>query len=151
MYSSGHNISGFYLTFVTPLSTTFQLYRGGQIYWWRKPEYLEKTTDLWQAIWPKRMYSSGHNISGFYLTFVICVDFSSHDLNDRVSYCHHSVSVDHWYCTTSIFVNLKCCGHSNTFFLVIWLLTIFWMNVRLSNNLTMWFQRDWNVECLKRE
>jgi len=34
---------------LTPLSTKFQLHRGSQFYWWRKPDYPEKTTDQRQV------------------------------------------------------------------------------------------------------
>ena len=41
---------------LTPLSTIFHLYRGGQFYCWRKPEDLEKTTE------PSDWHTLSHNV-----------------------------------------------------------------------------------------
>jgi len=42
-------INPYWFWFIVFNTTLFQLYRGSEFYWWRKPEYPKKTTDLPQV------------------------------------------------------------------------------------------------------
>jgi hypothetical protein len=57
------------LWYLTPLSAIVQLliYRGGQFYCWRKPEYPEKTSDLPQVtdkLYHTKLYRVHLTVSG---------------------------------------------------------------------------------------
>jgi hypothetical protein len=43
------SVRGLGLWCLTPLSTTIQIYLGGQFSWYKKPEFPEKTTDVSQV------------------------------------------------------------------------------------------------------
>ena len=80
-----------------PLSATFQLYHGDQFYWWRKPEYSERTTD------------HGLATGKLSLCYVFLLDFVS---VLTVWYCYvflDFVSVQTmWYCYVFLdFVSVK--------------------------------------------